>query len=136
VLARARARGLVGDKDSLSREQALDLVFEPGFSGTVDASGRSAGYACMDMIRRTVGDLGGTIALESEPGLGSTVTIRLPLTRAVLDRQTASSTAGGARPLEADRPHGCIRVRFGSAPAGEQRDGQHQTHVGQVRNES
>jgi two-component system chemotaxis sensor kinase CheA len=90
ILAKARERGLVADNENLSREQALELIFEPGFSTAEevsDVSGRGVG---MDVVRRNIKDLGGTIEVHSEPDQGSTFTIRLPLTLAILDGQLLS----------------------------------------------
>jgi len=90
ILAKARERGLVAADEELSREGILELIFEPGFSTaeTVsDVSGRGVG---MDVVRRNIKDLGGAIEVQSVPGEGSTFTIRLPLTLAILDGQLLS----------------------------------------------
>ncbi len=87
ILAKARERGLVGADEKLSRERTLELIFEPGFSTAevvTDVSGRGVG---MDVVRRNIKDLGGAIEVSSTPGEGSTFTIRLPLTLAILDGQ-------------------------------------------------
>ncbi|HEV8266846.1 MAG TPA: chemotaxis protein CheA, partial [Thermoanaerobaculia bacterium] len=81
----ARARSLGRDTEGLSRAELFALVLEPGFSttGTVtDLSGRGVG---MDVVRRNVESLRGTIAIDSVEGAGTTITIRLPLTLAVID---------------------------------------------------
>ena len=78
-------RGLIGSDSQLSAEQLRLLIFEPGFStreSVSDLSGRGVG---MDVVKRNVQQLNGTVALASERGLGSTVTIELPLTLAILD---------------------------------------------------
>lgn len=80
-----RARALSIDPDRLSRHELLRLVFEPGFttaSEVTDISGRGVG---MDVVRRNVEALRGTIAIASQPGVGTSVTIRLPLTVTVLE---------------------------------------------------
>ncbi len=90
ILAKARERGLVGEDETLSHERTLELIFEPGFSTAEvvsDVSGRGVG---MDVVRRNIKDLGGTIEVQSTPGEGSTFTIRLPLTLAILDGQLLS----------------------------------------------
>ncbi len=87
ILNKARARGLVKSDETLSDEQIADLIFLPGFStaDTVsDVSGRGVG---MDVVRRNIKDLGGNVEIRSVPGRGSTFTIRLPLTLAILDGQ-------------------------------------------------
>lgn len=68
----------------LGLEPDLNLIFEPGFStaeNVTDLSGRGVG---MDVVRRNVESLGGTIAIDTTQGLGTTFTIRLPLTVAVI----------------------------------------------------
>ena len=89
VLEKARERGLLGgDSEPAPDDPAvLDLIFEPGFSTAAevtDVSGRGVG---MDVVRRNIRELGGTIEVDSVPGRGSTFTIRLPLTLAILDGQ-------------------------------------------------
>ena len=87
IVAKARERGLVGMDEELSTEQIDNLVFLPGFSTAEqvsDLSGRGVG---MDVVRRNINDLGGTVDIRSEEGRGSTLTIRLPLTLAILDGQ-------------------------------------------------
>jgi len=93
VLAKAKERGLVGENDKLSDEQIFDLLFHPGFSTAdvvSDVSGRGVG---MDVVKRNIRELGGSILVKSEPGKGSTFTIKLPLTLAILDGQLV--TVGG-----------------------------------------
>ncbi|MCB1740080.1 MAG: chemotaxis protein CheA [Gammaproteobacteria bacterium] len=87
ILEKARERGLVSDEEELSDEQVQNLIFKPGFStaDTVsDLSGRGVG---MDVVRRNINDLGGTVSVSSTPGRGSVFTIKLPLTLAILDGQ-------------------------------------------------
>ncbi len=82
---RARARGLIEAERELSDSELLDLIFEPGFSTSeevTDLSGRGVG---MDVVRRVVRQLQGTIETESEKGIGTTFTLHLPLTMAVTD---------------------------------------------------
>ena len=85
VKALAAARGLVAADAQLSDEETDNLIFLPGFStaSTVsDISGRGVG---MDVVRRSIQALGGRISIRSRPRLGSTFTMSLPLTLAVLD---------------------------------------------------
>ena len=85
LLRKAIERGLVNDSDCLSDQEILNLVFASGFStaATVtDVSGRGVG---MDVVRRNVEALQGSVSISSERGRGSKVTIRLPLTLAILD---------------------------------------------------
>ena len=78
----ARARGL-GDRidlDALSDQAALGLIFTPGFSTAASVSAVSGRGVGMDAVREAVTGLGGRIAIDSTPGQGSALTLRLPLT--------------------------------------------------------
>jgi two-component system chemotaxis sensor kinase CheA len=78
-------KGLLNADAVLTDEETDNLIFLPGFStaATVsDISGRGVG---MDVVRRSVQALGGRISITSRPGEGSTFTLSLPLTLAVLD---------------------------------------------------
>jgi two-component system chemotaxis sensor kinase CheA len=86
VAAKAVARGLItaDQAKEIDVTRAIELLFTPGFSTadtTTDISGRGVG---MDAVRDTVRELGGEVALTSEPGRGSTAQIRLPLTLAIM----------------------------------------------------
>jgi len=73
------------DADSLSVEELHQLVFEPGFSTAekvTELSGRGVG---MDVVRRSVEDLHGTVEIESVEGKGTTVELRLPLSLSVIE---------------------------------------------------
>jgi len=90
ILDKAMERGLVSEGDSLSDRQIYDLIFQPGFSTAdqvSDVSGRGVG---MDVVRRNINELGGSVEIESQVGQGSAIIIRLPLTLAILDGQTIS----------------------------------------------
>jgi two-component system chemotaxis sensor kinase CheA len=85
VLAKARAQGLVREDEELSREEVLQLIFREGFSTAdrvTDISGRGVG---MDVVKRTVESLRGRVEVQSELGRGTRVTLRLPLTLAIID---------------------------------------------------
>jgi two-component system chemotaxis sensor kinase CheA len=87
ILARARERGLVGPDEKLTEAQIQALIFAPGFStaeAVTDLSGRGVG---MDVVLRNVTSLGGAIQVESTPGHGTRVQMRLPLTLAIIDGQ-------------------------------------------------
>jgi two-component system chemotaxis sensor kinase CheA len=87
ILQKAREQGLVGEDETPPDEQVYDWIFQAGFS-TADTiseiSGRGVG---MDVVRRNIKDLSGTIDVFSAGGSGTTFTIRLPLTLAILDGQ-------------------------------------------------
>jgi two-component system chemotaxis sensor kinase CheA len=85
VKAIAAEKGLIAAEAPLSDEEIDNLIFLPGFStaSTVsDISGRGVG---MDVVRRSIQALGGRISIRSKPRQGSTFTMSLPLTLAVLD---------------------------------------------------
>ena len=81
----AMDKGLIPEDASLSDEEIDNLIFLPGFSTAAvvsDISGRGVG---MDVVKRSIQALGGRISIASNPGKGSTFTLSLPLTLAVLD---------------------------------------------------
>ncbi len=87
ILKKAVEKGVVAADQHLSDEQIFDLVFAPGFSTAdqvSDVSGRGVG---MDVVRRNIKALGGSVEVRTAPGKGSTFSIRLPLTLAILDGQ-------------------------------------------------
>ena len=85
ILAKAIERGLVEPGKQLSEQEIYGLIFEPGFS-TADAvtnlSGRGVG---MDVVKRNITALRGSVSISSQPGLGTTVSVRLPLTLAIIN---------------------------------------------------
>ncbi len=88
ILSKAKDGGLVSDNNNLSDEEIADLIFQPGFSTAdvvSDVSGRGVG---MDVVRRNIRALGGTVDVKTTTGQGSVFTIRLPLTLAILDGQS------------------------------------------------
>ncbi|MAR92428.1 MAG: chemotaxis protein CheA [Pseudomonadales bacterium] len=87
ILQKAIANGVISEHETLSDEQIQELIFQPGFSTAeqvTDVSGRGVG---MDVVRRNIQELNGSIEVRSVEGQGSTFTIRLPLTLAILDGQ-------------------------------------------------
>ena len=84
ILAKARERGLAIPANP-SDSEVWNLIFEPGFSTAdvvTDVSGRGVG---MDVVRRNIGALNGSVEIESAAGLGTRMTVRLPLTLAIMD---------------------------------------------------
>lgn len=84
ILSKARERGMPV-ADNLSDNEVWQLIFEPGFSTAeqiTDVSGRGVG---MDVVRRNIQAMGGRIDIESMAGIGSSMSIRLPLTLAIVD---------------------------------------------------
>ncbi|WP_157272344.1 chemotaxis protein CheA, partial [Azohydromonas aeria] len=84
LLKKARERGLDAP-DSLSDAEVWGLIFAPGFSTAdvvTDVSGRGVG---MDVVKKNITALGGTVEIDSAPGQGMSVKVRLPLTLAIMD---------------------------------------------------
>ena len=102
IAAKAQALGLVADADALTDEQAHALIFEAGFTtaATVsDVSGRGVG---MDIVRRQINALRGTVEIVSAAGQGTRFVIRLPLTVAIIAGFRVSVGQDGyVLPLEA-----------------------------------
>ncbi|MBL8815675.1 MAG: chemotaxis protein CheA [Planctomyces sp.] len=85
ILKKAIDRGIVSESDNLTDDDVYALIFAPGFSTAeqvTDVSGRGVG---MDVVRRNVEALQGSISIRSTPGKGCRMIVRLPLTLAILD---------------------------------------------------
>ena len=78
-------RGLIAEDAILSDDEIDNLIFLPGFSTATEVSDLSGRGVGMDVVRRSIQSLGGRISISSVPGRGSTFTLSLPLTLAVLD---------------------------------------------------
>ncbi|WP_433206229.1 chemotaxis protein CheW [Dactylosporangium sp. CS-047395] len=85
ILAKAIERGLVARGDSLSDPEVYSLIFEPGFSTADTVSNLSGRGVGMDVVRGAVTDLRGSIDVQTTPGAGTLMQIRLPLTLAIID---------------------------------------------------
>jgi two-component system, chemotaxis family, sensor kinase CheA len=83
-------RGLISAEAQLSDEEIDNLIFMPGFSTATEVSDISGRGVGMDVVRRSIQALGGRITIASKPGKGSTFTMSLPLTLAVLDGMVVS----------------------------------------------
>ncbi|TAL31457.1 chemotaxis protein CheA [Phenylobacterium sp.] len=84
-------KGLVAAEATLSDEEIDNLIFMPGFSTAAEVSDISGRGVGMDVVRRSIQALGGRINIVSKPGKGSTFTMSLPLTLAVLDGMVVSA---------------------------------------------
>ncbi|MBL8469264.1 chemotaxis protein CheA [Methyloversatilis discipulorum] len=85
ILSKAIERGLVAP-DAVLAERDIDrLIFEPGFSTADRISNLSGRGVGMDVVRRDIEALRGTVDIDSEPGAGTRIRIRLPLTLAIID---------------------------------------------------
>ncbi len=91
VRAKAIEKGLIAPDLNMTDEEIDNIIFLPGFStasAISDISGRGVG---MDVVKRSIQALGGRISITSNPGKGSTFTLSLPLTLAVLDGMVVSA---------------------------------------------
>lgn len=85
ILRKAQEKGLIKEGAELTNAEVYDLIFAPGFSTAkqvTEISGRGVG---MDVVRRNIESVRGRVRIDSVPGQGSTFTIVLPLTLAVID---------------------------------------------------
>jgi two-component system chemotaxis sensor kinase CheA len=90
VLASAIKKGLIPPDAQLSDSDIDNLLFLPGFSTAATISNISGRGVGMDVVKRSIQALGGRISISSRPGLGSTFSMSLPLTLAVLDGMAVS----------------------------------------------
>jgi two-component system chemotaxis sensor kinase CheA len=85
IVAKARAGGIIGPDEQLSDDEVWLLIFRAGFSTAdqvTEVSGRGVG---MDVVRRNIEALGGTIAIKTTAGQGTTFLLKLPLTLAIVE---------------------------------------------------
>ncbi|WP_230483524.1 chemotaxis protein CheA [Sphingomonas sp. Leaf21] len=85
VKAKAVERGIIAPDAPLSEEEIDNLIFAPGFSTAATVSNISGRGVGMDVVRKNIQALGGRIGIQSELGKGSSFSLSLPLTLAVLD---------------------------------------------------
>ena len=88
IFAKAIKQGLIADNEKLSDDQIWALIFKPGFSTAekvTDVSGRGVG---MDVVKRNIDALGGTVSIKTALGKGTTFTLKLPLTLAIIEGMT------------------------------------------------
>jgi two-component system chemotaxis sensor kinase CheA len=85
ILQHARKQGIIPDGARLSEAEIHNLIFQPGFSTADKVSELSGRGVGLDVVRRNVNALSGAIHVSSQKGQGTTFTIRLPLTLAIID---------------------------------------------------
>jgi two-component system chemotaxis sensor kinase CheA len=85
VRVKAISKGMIAEGATLSKEEAINLLFSPGFSTAekiTDVSGRGVG---MDIVRRNIESIHGEVTIESTLHEGTTISIKLPLTLSIID---------------------------------------------------
>ena len=82
---KAVAIGIVKADTEMSKQECLNLIFHPGFSTANAVTGVSGRGVGMDVVKRSIDNLRGTIEIRSEKGEGTTISLRLPLTLAIID---------------------------------------------------
>ena len=85
ILRKAIERGLVAPDAVLSEQDIYQLIFQPGFSTAEQISNLSGRGVGMDVVKRNITALRGNIEVRSQEGQGTTISIRLPLTLAIID---------------------------------------------------
>ncbi len=90
ILKKALSAGLINSAAGLTDEQIFNLIFQPGFSTAekvTDISGRGVG---MDVVKKNIESLNGKVFIRTKPDAGTTISIKLPLTLAIIDGLTVS----------------------------------------------
>ncbi len=128
ILSKAIERGLVSENANLSDKEIYNLIFEAGFSTADTVSNLSGRGVGMDVVRRNIQALRGTVDLDSVEGQGSTVRIRLPLTLAIIDGFMVG-VGNSAYVIPLDMVVECIELR---AWADDEGDGQYLNLRGEV----
>jgi two-component system chemotaxis sensor kinase CheA len=101
ILAKALERGLIEPGRVLSEQETFALIFEPGFSTAEQVTNLSGRGVGMDVVKRNITALRGTVSVASQAGGGTTVSVRLPLTLAIINGfQIAVGNAVFVIPLE------------------------------------
>ncbi|MCH8038909.1 MAG: chemotaxis protein CheA [Nitrospinae bacterium] len=88
ILAKAKQLGMVAEGEPLGKKEVWQLIFRPGFSTAekvTDLSGRGVG---MDVVKRNIESLGGTVGVQTREGQGTKFMIKLPLTLAIIEGMT------------------------------------------------
>jgi two-component system chemotaxis sensor kinase CheA len=85
VRAKAEQAGLIQPGAAVSDAELLQMIFQPGFSTAAQVTSLSGRGVGMDVVKRTIEGLRGAIDITSEPGRGSAVSLRIPLTLAIID---------------------------------------------------
>lgn len=109
IRARAVERGLIAADAEMSVDQLHQLIFAPGFSTAKQLSSVSGRGVGMDAVRSAVEELRGTIDIATKPGAGTIVTLRLPVTLAIIDG-LAVRVGGGAFVIPLSNVNECVEL--------------------------
>ncbi|MCK9263159.1 MAG: chemotaxis protein CheA [Deltaproteobacteria bacterium] len=85
IRAKAMEKGIISPDASLSEKEIFELIFAPGFSTAQSVSKVSGRGVGMDVVTSSIESFGGTVEIESAKGKGTTITLKLPLTLAIID---------------------------------------------------
>ncbi len=85
IRRKAAEKGLISPDAQLSFKETLELIFQPGFSTNTEVTSVSGRGVGMDVVKQEIENLGGRIDLSSEAGQGSRITLKLPLTLAIIE---------------------------------------------------
>lgn len=113
IYRKALERGLVNPNTKLTEEEIHQLIFEPGFSTAKvvsDISGRGVG---LDVVRRSIHELGGKVMISSEAGKGTTFSIQLPMTLAIIEGLMVK-VAGEHYVLPLGAVEECVEMLYGN----------------------
>ena len=109
ILEAARKRGINADPAAMTDHEVYQLVFESGVSTTNQVSSLSGRGVGMDVVRRNVQSLRGSVSISGQPGFGTTVHLRFPLTLAIIDG-FAVEVGGNIYVIPLDRVVECVEL--------------------------
>ena len=121
ILKKALERGLVSQNQALSDNELFRLIFEPGFSTAEQVTKLSGRGVGMDVVKRNIEALRGTVDVESPESVGTVVRIRLPLTLAIIDGFMVG-IGGSSYIIPLDMVVECIELSEADRLAGEWRN--------------
>ncbi|HEX4605632.1 MAG TPA: chemotaxis protein CheA [Candidatus Angelobacter sp.] len=85
IIEVAQKKGLIAEPQKLPEQEIYQLIFEPGFTTATQVSDMSGRGVGMDVVRRNIQVLRGSVHAASQPGVGTTVRVRMPLTLAIIE---------------------------------------------------
>lgn len=109
ILGKGIERGLVSADAQLSESEIFNLIFAPGFSTAAKVTGVSGRGVGMDVVKRAIDELRGAISVQSVAGEGTTISIRIPLTLAIVESLLVS-VAGDAYALPLSIVEECVEL--------------------------